>query len=140
MSLRLIELITSADDTLRHRSLDELCAGASFETLLAECDALEAFRHRSENLYERVRALMFLQTIHRYVVQESPDLPSTGLIPFEGFTDLMERRFEQAIAAFREEIGEKGPDGAIASALMPRLPRSRAMVNVMPAIAAFAAL
>ena len=28
--------------------------------LLAECGELEAFRHWSENLYERVRALLFL--------------------------------------------------------------------------------
>ncbi len=113
----LIETITSPDPLIRDRSVRALLESASTAEVLAACDDLEAFRQDSENLYERVRALMFLQTIHRYVVQESPDLPSTGLIPFEGFTDLMERRFEQAIAAFRDEIGPGGPDGAIASAL-----------------------
>src|SRR3954447_9177836 len=113
----LIETITSPDPAVRDRSVRALLEGASTAEVLAACDDLEAFRQESENLYERVRALMFLQTIHRYVVQESPDLPSTGLIPFEGFTDLMERRFEQAIAAFRDEIGPSGPDGSIASAL-----------------------
>ena len=38
--------------------------------------------------------------------------------PFAGFTDLMERRFEQAIASFRAQVRRgEGPDGAIASAL-----------------------
>jgi hypothetical protein len=39
------------------------------------------------------------------------------LIPFSGFQDLMERRYEQAIAAFHEAIRQDGPNGAIASAL-----------------------
>ena len=34
--------------------------------LLAQCAGLEAFRRRSENLYERVRALFFLYAIHRF--------------------------------------------------------------------------
>src|SRR5262249_23673964 len=85
--------------------------------VLAACDELEAFRRRAENLYERVRASMFLHAIYRYVLQENPGLPTTGLIPFEGVKDLLERRFEQAIAAFRAEADRVGPNGAIASAL-----------------------
>ena len=34
--------------------------------LLAACAELEAFRRRSDNLYERVRALFFLYAIHRF--------------------------------------------------------------------------
>jgi galactokinase/mevalonate kinase-like predicted kinase len=114
----LIETITSPDPSVRDRSVRALLEGASTADVLAACDDLESFRHAADNLYERVRALMFLQTIHRYVLQESPDLPTTGLIPFDGFNDLMERRFEQAIAAFRESVDSPaGPDGAIASAL-----------------------
>ena len=40
------------------------------------------------------------------------------MIPFsEGYLDLMERRFEQAIAAFRASLKETGPNGSILSAL-----------------------
>ncbi len=111
----LIETITSADPVVRDRSVHALLAGASTQEIIAACNDLESFRHTATNLYDRVRALMFLQTIHRYFLQESPDLPSTGFIPFDGFTDLMERRFEQAIASFRAASDQ--PNGAIASAL-----------------------
>jgi len=66
MSLGLLALITSSDAALRDRSLDEVCAQASADELLAEGDALEAFRRTSPNLYERVRALFFLYAIHRF--------------------------------------------------------------------------
>ena len=64
MNSSLIELIASPDDATRNRSLDEICAAMPFADLLAECDALDAFRDSSENLYERVRALFFLYAIH----------------------------------------------------------------------------
>ncbi|MDR3636808.1 MAG: UTP--glucose-1-phosphate uridylyltransferase, partial [Isosphaeraceae bacterium] len=48
---------------------------------------------------------------------ESPAVQDAGLIPFDGFQDLMARRFEQAIAAFRAVLRREGPSGAIASAL-----------------------
>ena len=57
MSTGLIALITSPDAATRDRSLDDLCTAATFAQLLAECDALDAFRRESRNLYERVRAL-----------------------------------------------------------------------------------
>src|SRR5262245_55795292 len=85
--------------------------------VLDACAALAEFRRGAENLYERVRASIFLHWIYRYVLQEAPGLPATGVIPFDGVKDLLERRFEQAIAAFRAEMAGAGPNGAIASAL-----------------------
>jgi galactokinase/mevalonate kinase-like predicted kinase len=114
---RLIETIASPDPALRDRSVDELIAGASTGEVLEACATMEAFRQRAENLYERVRASMFLHAIYRFALQEAADLPATGLIPFEGFVDLMERRFESAIAAFHEAARRAGPNGAISSAL-----------------------
>jgi galactokinase/mevalonate kinase-like predicted kinase len=113
----LIETITSRDPAVRDRSVRELIAGAPAAEVLEACDALERFRQSSNNLYERVRASMFLHAIYRYAVQDSPEVRDTGLIPFEGFKDLMERRFEQAIAAFRGAMKAQGPNGALASAL-----------------------
>lgn len=62
----LTTLITASDPATRDQSLDSACAGLSLEQLLAQCAGLEAFRRRSENLYERVRALFFLYAIHRF--------------------------------------------------------------------------
>ena len=67
---------------------------------------------------------MSLHAIDRYAVQESPAVCDTGLVPFDGFQDLMERRFQQAIAAFRRPAAPKGPSGTIASALRRRTSRS----------------
>ena len=113
----LIETITSPDPSARDRSVRDLIAGASAEETLGACDDLEQFRRASENLYERVRASMFLHAIYRYAVQDSPEVAGTGLIPFDGFKDLMGRRFEQAIAAFRGALKREGPNGTVASAL-----------------------
>ena len=63
---RLASIITAADPAVRDRSLDELCREAPAEHLLAEAADLERFRRRSDNLYERVRALFFLYAIHRF--------------------------------------------------------------------------
>ncbi len=115
--LALIETITGTDPSVRDRSVRDLIAGATTAEVLAACEGLEAFRKDSENLYERVRASMFLHAIYRYALQDAPDLPPTGLVPFEGFTDLLGRRFEQAIAAFLAEMRRGGPNRAIASAL-----------------------
>ena len=79
--------------------------------MLHACEELEAFRRGAENLYERVRASIFLHAIYRYTLQDSPELPATGPIPFAGVRDLLERRFEQAIAAFLAEMGRGGPNG-----------------------------
>lgn len=122
-------LITGTDPALRHRALDEACAPLSLTTLLEECAALEAFRRRSENLYERVRALFFLYAIHRFHVParladahapvSSPVVPSTGdgLIPFAGFSHLLSRRFEEAISSFLAVQAAHGPSDGLSSAL-----------------------
>src|SRR4051794_19651123 len=109
----LIETIRSPDPSVRDRSVRQLIAGAPPEEILRACDDLERFRQTAENLYERVRASMFLHAIHRYALQEAPELSDTGLVPFDGFKDLMERRFEQAIASFRGAMARQGPSGAI---------------------------
>ncbi len=113
----LIETITCPDPLLRDRPARDLIAGATTAEVLAACNDLEQFRRRSENLYERVRASMFLHALYRYAIQDSPEIRDTGPIPFAGFEDLMERRFEQAISAFRSAIERDGPNGAVASAL-----------------------
>src|ERR1700748_363409 len=117
MTLGLIEIITSRDDATRNRSLDEICRAASFAALLEECAALDLFRRQSENLYERVRALFFLYAIHRFHLPGRPELKSGGQIPFHGYEQLLQRRFEEAIEIFSAEQKQNGPSDALSSAL-----------------------
>lgn len=117
MTSELIKIITSDDPKVRDSSLDAFCRGASVERLLAECAELERFRHASENLYERVRALFFLYAIHRFHLPAKAGYPTKGNVPFEGYNHLLSRRFEEAIESFLAELKQNGPSDPISSAL-----------------------
>jgi hypothetical protein len=114
---KLVELITSPETAVRDRSLDAFCRKAALSELMSECADLEAFRRRSENLYERVRALLFLYAIHRFHLPLKPGIRAKNLIPFGGYTHLLERRFEEAIATFLKAQLHDGPSDPISSAL-----------------------
>ncbi|HEU5117182.1 MAG TPA: hypothetical protein VFT74_10995, partial [Isosphaeraceae bacterium] len=60
MPSHLIETITSSDLALRDRSIDDLLNGLSASEILRACEELERFRKSASNLYDRVRASMFL--------------------------------------------------------------------------------
>lgn len=96
----LIRIITANAPEVRDRSLDEFCRSASLTELLHECAALDQFRRSSDNLYERVRALFFLYAIYRFHIPLKPDLPPGGLVPFEAYDNLLQRRFAEAIDVF----------------------------------------
>ena len=84
---------------------------------LEACDELEQFRRTRRTSTSgsgpRCSSTRSTATTSR----THPAIRGTGLIPFAGFMDLMERRYEQAIAAFLEAMRRDGPNGAIASAL-----------------------
>jgi hypothetical protein len=113
----LTDIITTKQNISRDQALDSFCHSASLDQLLAESDTLESFRHESENLYERVRALFFLYAIYRFHVPRKQGLRLRGSIPFDGYNDLLHRRFEEAIQQFLAVQRSKGPDDFIASAL-----------------------
>ncbi len=117
----LTDLITSADPALRHQSLDALCASMNAKQLFIEAGALDAFRRRSDNLYERVRALFFLYALHRFhlpaKLAAASRSPQPALIPFKGYELLLQRRFEEAIDHFLAVQDTEGPGDAISSAL-----------------------
>lgn len=117
MTSQLVDIITSSDPAVRNRSLDAFCRSASLAELLAECQALDAFRRTSENLYERVRASFFLYAIHRFHVPLQSGLRARGFVPYEGYTFLLRRRFEEAIEIFLNAQAEQGPNEPISSAL-----------------------
>ena len=123
----LVELITSRKAAKRNASLDAHCRDLSAAELLAECVELDAFRRRADNLYERVRALFFLYAIHRFHLPAKLSAPdpkrqtsspqSSGLIPFPGYEQLLQRRFEEAIDTFLAAQAKDGPRDGLCSAL-----------------------
>ncbi|MBI4328056.1 MAG: UTP--glucose-1-phosphate uridylyltransferase [Chloroflexi bacterium] len=117
MTGKLTKIITAADAAVRNLSLDAFCESATLVELWDECAALESFRQRSGNLYERVRALFFLYAIHRFHLPLKPGLSRQGVVPFEGYEHLLKRRFEEAITIFLAAQKQQGPNEAISSAL-----------------------
>ncbi len=113
----LVEVITSGDPEIRDRPLDSVCAGLPLPALLAECQALDRFRRSSDNLYQRVRALFFLYAIHRYHIPPHDPAGTASQIPFAGYSNLLKRRFEEAIDLFLAAQTANGPGAAISSAL-----------------------
>ena len=114
----LIKIITATDPAIRNRSLDAFCRSASRDQLLAECAALDHFRRTRDNLYEQVRALFFLYAIYRFHLPEKPGATQPNHIPFNGYANLLKRRFEEAIEIFLATPTDKdGPSDGVASAL-----------------------
>ena len=111
-------IITAADPETRNRSLDSFCAPAGAAELMAEAAALELNRRRSENLYDRVRALFFLYAVHRFHIPARAEIAAgKTLIPFAGFEKLLDRRYEEAIGIFLSAQAAQGPSDGISSAL-----------------------
>lgn len=113
----LIEIITSDIDEVRDASIDAVCEKASIGELLDHAGVLDAFRRRQSNLYHRVRALFFLQSIYRYHLPKRLPVDDAGLIPFDGYEHLLGRRFLEAIDVFLDHQKKHGPSDSIASAL-----------------------
>lgn len=115
---RLTEIICATEAQVRDLSLDSAVQEMDFAQVLRECAELEAFRHESENLYERVRALFFLAALcHFHLPERLPSDTRDGLIPYEGYEHLLSRRFEEAIDSFLVAQKNAGPSDAVFSAL-----------------------
>jgi hypothetical protein len=113
---RLTSVITGSGDE-REGSLDALCRGLSFEALMEEGRELDSFRRSSDNLYERVRALFFLYAIHRFHLPRLAAAGVPALIPFAGFENLLDRRFDEAIEVFLAAQTRQGASAVLSSAL-----------------------
>lgn len=112
-----IETITTSDPEKRNRSFYGLARRFSSKELFTLLKELDTFRKQSNNLYEKVRAILFLFAGYRFFLMEAKDTPEKGKIPYEGFEDLLGRRFEQAIVCFLSAIEKNGPNGALYSGL-----------------------
>ena len=116
-SSQLLHIITSADPAVRDRALDHYCQSAPLDALLSECVALDGFRRVAANLYERVRASLFLYAIHRFHMSSKATASKGAAIPYVGYTYLLERRFEEAIDNFLQRQRRDGPSPELSSAL-----------------------
>ena len=112
-----ISTITSTEPSIRDKSFFDLSASMSASARLKALQELDAFRKQTDNLYERVRASLFLYAAYRFFITESEEIPSVGKIPYDGFEDLLYRRFEQAISCFHESAHEQGMNATLASGL-----------------------
>lgn len=114
---RLIQIIESDDPKIRNQSLESYCRGLSLEQLLKSADELDVYRRAEENLYQRVRALFFLASLYRYQIPARLESQPAGLIPFQGFHHLLQRRFHEAIDEFISARHDSGISDALSSAL-----------------------
>lgn len=117
MSPRITDIIDGSEPAQRDLALERWCAGRSVAELLAACAELDAYRRTETNLYRRVRALFFLAAIHRYELPARADFPRTGRVPHRGFAQLLDRRFEEALALFHAAVAEQGANETLSSAL-----------------------
>jgi UDP-N-acetylglucosamine pyrophosphorylase len=112
-----IETITAAEPSKRNRSFFEISRNLPATALLKSLRELDNFRKTTPNLYDKVRAILFLYAGFRFFLMEHKDTASTGKISYAGFEDLLSRRFEHAISTFLNEIDKNGTNASLFSAL-----------------------
>ncbi len=110
-----IETITSDDPLIRDRTAEELLAGRDAPELARLAGELDSFFWRSKNLYQRVRAGLFLSAIYRYF------LPAAGpgrLEPLPENAGRMLRRgnWLEALKQLRPRLGDDPPEPARSAA------------------------
>ncbi len=114
---KLTSIIISEDPAIKNLSLESVCQNATLWELQRECDELELFRHEESNLYHRVRALFFLYAIHRFYIPMCAGVGSEGVIPYEAYENMLNRRFEEAIDLFLKVQIHSGANEGISSGL-----------------------
>ncbi|MEM1119233.1 MAG: hypothetical protein AAGJ18_02215 [Bacteroidota bacterium] len=112
-----VHIITSPDPAVRNQSFLKLCQGMSLIALKKELEVLEQFRAQTDNLYEKVRAILFLYTAYRFVMPTLKGVKSVGKTPYYGYQLLLNRQFEEAIGVFLATEKKDGLNANIASAL-----------------------
>ncbi|HQL20803.1 MAG TPA: UTP--glucose-1-phosphate uridylyltransferase, partial [Opitutaceae bacterium] len=117
MSPILLSLVEGAAFAGAPQCFEQVCRSASRAELEHMAAELEAFRRETPNFYHRVRAIFFLEAIHRYFLPPHYPADGVGSIPFEGHQHTLERRFEEAIDTYLRHQREHGASDALSSAL-----------------------
>ncbi|MGC9450677.1 MAG: UTP--glucose-1-phosphate uridylyltransferase [Oceanipulchritudo sp.] len=109
-----IETLLGKDPDRFDRSIESLVEGRTLDQLLEDCVQLEQFWSSTGNLYLRVRALIFLYSLHRFSLPaliEAGHRPECGIseaglaprpIPLPAHRALQERNFTEAIGSLLE--------------------------------------
>ena len=108
-----IHTIKSQDTHIRDLPFHMLCKGLSPDQINIYLTELEDFRKRTKNLYEKVRASIFLYMGYRFFLLDSTTIRPTGIIPIEGYKSLLERNYERALAIFLESRDRQSNDNLI---------------------------
>jgi len=113
--MKLLERITSKDPDMRDLAFESGTEGQPEQALLAEAARLDAFRRESGSLYDRVRALVFLPTLHRFHIA----IAASGqeLIPYSAIEYIRGRRFDQAVSELLTAQHRHGASPALSGAL-----------------------
>ena len=109
--------ITSTDPSIRNRSVTEIADALDYQRLDLSVKDLEQFRRSSDNLYDRVRASMFLAHLYRFYLMEADETPRDGLIPYPAYENFLDRRFEEALKILLDTVKKDGPNGALFSTI-----------------------
>ena len=96
---------------------EQVCQSADKAGLESMAADLERYRQEAGNFYHRVRAIFFLEAIHRYFLPPHFAADGNGLIPYEGHEMCLARRYEEAIAVFLASQRAHGATDALSSAL-----------------------
>ncbi|MDO8545622.1 MAG: UTP--glucose-1-phosphate uridylyltransferase [Opitutaceae bacterium] len=115
MDPQLLALVQGADNGAV--AFEHLCRTADRARLERIAADLEAWRQTADNFYHGVRAVFFLEAIHRYFLPPHYPVDAPGTIPFAGHERCLERRFEEAIAIFLTHQQTHGASDALGSAL-----------------------
>lgn len=113
--MRLLERITSSDPAIRNLAFETWADGQPEQELVAEAARLDAFRRESRNLYDRVRALVFLSTLHRFYLTVAAS--GKELAPYTSIEHIRGRRFDQAVAELTAAQNGRGASPSLSSAL-----------------------
>ena len=89
----------------------------TLEQLLRECRELDEYRRTCENLYDRVRSLIFLYAIHRFHLPTQLAGQESGRIPYAGYEHMLNRRYPEALDVFLGKLEHDGPSVSLSSAL-----------------------
>lgn len=115
MDNRLLALVEGAGGTSDY--FETLCRAADRAGLERIAIDLEAYRQRATNFYHRVRAIFFLEALHRYFLPPHYPADAGGAIPFEGHKHCLARRFEEALGVFLEFQRKHGWTDGLSSVL-----------------------
>ena len=108
-----LQSLLGTDPALFDRPVEELERGRSLDQLLDDCEELDAWWPTTDNLYHRVRALVFLHSLHRFSLPErlnagerpEKEISESDLaplpIPLAPHRALLERNFREAIRLLR---------------------------------------